>query len=98
MTDPTASRHAGHAPVETEVRLQQLETRLVAEFACSGIGEDIVRQHLSDLRTRFADARVQAFVPILIERAIRRRLSTPAGLSYRRATSSDSRRETDPGS
>jgi hypothetical protein len=72
-----------------EKRLQQLEARLVAEFAGSGIGEDIVRQHFTNLRRRFADARVQAFVPILIERAIRRRLPTPAGLCDRRATSTD---------
>jgi hypothetical protein len=84
--------------VEAEERLQRLETRLVAEFAGGDIGEDIVRRHLTDLRTRFADARVQAFVPILIERAIRRRFPKPVGRTDRSAASSDSRRSTDPGS
>ena len=53
--------------------LASAEGRLVDHYAGnSAITEDHVRQTFGVVTQRFADARVRDFVPILVERAVRR--------------------------
>jgi|GEM_PF-6283690 len=54
-------------------QLDEVETRLVDEYRA--VGEETVRRHVHDERRHFADAKVQVFVPILVERAVRDRLA-----------------------
>jgi hypothetical protein len=56
--------------------LRDMEDRLVTEYASQpDIGEDRVRHALGRVRERFADARIHAFLPILVERAAREELN-----------------------
>lgn len=55
--------------------LNNLEAKLVAEYSQkSGYTEDGVRQTIKVVRGRFSAARIHAFLPILVERAIRQEL------------------------
>jgi hypothetical protein len=45
-----------------------LVERLHAEF---GVERELIRHHATEVLARFASARVQAFVPILVEKALR---------------------------
>jgi hypothetical protein len=56
-----------------EAQLQAVETRLINEFG--SLDEDTVRRHVRDQLQYFAEAKVQVFVPILIERAVRDKLA-----------------------
>jgi hypothetical protein len=70
MTDaPTLDAMATRA-LDTQFR--QLETRLVDEYG--GDHPDTVRRLVEQERDRFSDARLHAFVPILVERSVRSRL------------------------
>lgn len=71
MTDdaPTLDTAATAAPHHT---FAALENRLVKEYG--GERSEVVRRVVSEERGRFADARVHAFVPILVERSVRSRL------------------------
>jgi hypothetical protein len=53
-------------------RYAHLEARLVDEYG-PGRGA-AVRHVMAEERNRFADARIHAFVPILVERSVRTRL------------------------
>jgi hypothetical protein len=57
-----------------EEQLRRLEVRLLAEAGGDRAEED-VRRHLTLARARFGSARIRQFLPILIERDVRRRLS-----------------------
>jgi hypothetical protein len=72
----TTSRRAdlvgGTATVEEQLR--RLESRLLAEAGGDPVAEGDVRRHLADSCMRFATAPVRRFLPILVEREVRRRL------------------------
>jgi len=56
-------------------QLQAAEARLVEQYAGhSEITEDQVRGTFGQVTRRFVDARVRTFLPILVERAVRREL------------------------
>lgn len=58
---------------QLRTQLRQVEERLVGEFG--SLDADTVRRHVHDEQALFADARVQVFVPILVERAVRAKLT-----------------------
>jgi len=60
---------------QVEQQLADLESRLVAQYADQGVNEGRVRAIVEQVRSRFANARVRTFVPILVERAARRELA-----------------------
>lgn len=57
-----------------EEQLRRLELRLLAEAGGDPAVERDVRRHLAESCARFETARVRLFVPILVEREVRRRL------------------------
>ena len=63
----------GSSSDQIEAQLDEVETRLVDEYG--SVDEDTVRRHVRDERKHFAGAKVQAFLPILVERAVRDKLS-----------------------
>lgn len=60
---------------QVEQQLADLESRLVAQYADQGVNEGRVRAIVEQVRSRFVDARVRTFVPILVERAARQELA-----------------------
>jgi hypothetical protein len=56
-------------------QLRRLEARLLAEVGEDPDRERTVRGHLAQARARFASATVRQFLPILIEREVRRLLA-----------------------
>ncbi|HEX4250138.1 MAG TPA: hypothetical protein VH008_31360 [Pseudonocardia sp.] len=60
---------------QVEQQLADVETRLVAHYADQGVNEGRVRAIVEQVRSRFADARIRTFVPILVERAARQELA-----------------------
>lgn len=59
------------------MQLAQVQRRLASEFGQS-VASDRVDRCVADATARFADAPVREFVPILVERAARRRLLAAA--------------------
>jgi hypothetical protein len=57
-----------------EEQLRRLESRLLVEAGGDPAVERDVRRHLAESCARFETARVRLFVPILVEREVRRRL------------------------
>jgi hypothetical protein len=57
-----------------EEQLRRLGLRLLAEAGGDSAVERDVRRHLAESCARFETARVRLFVPILVEREVRRRL------------------------
>jgi hypothetical protein len=55
-----------------DVQLRRLETRLLAEADGDRDLEQTLRGHLAHARAHFASATVRQFLPILIEREVRR--------------------------
>jgi hypothetical protein len=60
---------------QVEQQLADLESRLVAQYADQGVNEGRVRAIVEQVRSRFVNARVRTFVPILVERAARQELA-----------------------
>jgi hypothetical protein len=60
---------------QVEQQLADLESRLVAQYADQGVNEGRVRAIVEQVRSRFTNARVRTFVPILVERAARQELA-----------------------
>lgn len=61
-------------PGTQDSQFAQLEDRLVATYGPDR--RDILHTLITQERDRFAHARVHAFVPILVERSVRSRLSS----------------------
>ena len=57
---------------------EETEERLVARYRERGVAPDTVRGAVAEAWERLAGARVRTFVPILVERSVRLRLSGPA--------------------
>ena len=60
---------------QIEQQLVDLESRLVAQYGGQGVNEGRVRAIVEQVRSRFANARIRTFVPILVERAARQELT-----------------------
>jgi len=54
-------------------QLDELTGRLARDYA--DVATDTVRSYVRAESDRFADARVRAFIPVLVERAVRGRLA-----------------------
>lgn len=54
---------------------EKLEERLVDDYGAAA--KAVVHQAVEQERSRFSDARVHAFVPVLVERSVRARLGRP---------------------
>lgn len=63
------------ASEQLDTHLAQLEDRLGKDYA--NVGRSRLHAMVDHERARFAGARIHAFVPILVERAIRAALTTP---------------------
>jgi hypothetical protein len=61
---------------QLQQQLAELESRLLAQYVDQGVSENRVRAALERVRERFAGARVRTFLPILVERAARRELTS----------------------
>ncbi len=64
-------------PVHTDPvggQLARVEARLLGEVAGDPAASTAVRSHLAVARARFADATITQFLPILVEREVRRRM------------------------
>jgi hypothetical protein len=61
--------------VTVDEQLRRLESRLLAEAGGDPAREQALRRHLTTARDRFASATIRQFLPILIERDVRRRLA-----------------------
>lgn len=58
-------------------QLKAVESRLIERYAHQReISPDRIRQTFAVVADRFAQARVRAFVPILVERAVRREIES----------------------
>ena len=66
MDDLTADEH---------LRYAKLERRLVDDYGDAA--RAVVHHAVERERDRFTDARVHAFVPVLVERSVRARLGRP---------------------
>lgn len=74
----TAAAGAHHANADDAVNAQlaQLEDRLVTQYAHHGPHNEIeVRDHFQSAARHFANARIRSFLPILIERAVKAKLT-----------------------
>lgn len=56
----------------------ETEERLVARYREHGVEPDAVRGAVAEAWDRLAGARIRTFLPILVERSVRMRLSTTA--------------------
>jgi hypothetical protein len=57
---------------DERAKLTELENRLVKEYGSDR--RDTVHTTLTEEHRRFEDARIHAFIPILVERSVRARL------------------------
>lgn len=60
-----------------ESQFERLEARLLAEFGDGLIAGRTVRDHIAAARAHYVGARVRIYLPILIERDVRRQLQKP---------------------
>ena len=79
MTVSTDHPGAGSASrstedTDTKAQLARLEDGLVADFGGSTDANAVLREHVDRSLCGFSAARIQRYLPILIERAVRRRL------------------------
>jgi hypothetical protein len=72
MSNPTLDTMASEQP---DTHFDQLEDRLSHDY--TGVARDRLHHLVHQERARFAGARVHAFVPILVERAVRTTLAAP---------------------
>lgn len=55
--------------------LAETEVRLVTRWTAAGVPAEQVHHLVADARERLAGARISAFLPILVERAVRNALA-----------------------
>jgi hypothetical protein len=65
------------ASVQLDLQLHVVEDRLRQDY--TDLDRTSAHALVERERTRFADARIHAFVPILVERAVRESLAEPPG-------------------
>ncbi|MEJ2869015.1 hypothetical protein WCD74_14675 [Actinomycetospora sp. OC33-EN08] len=56
----------------------ETEERLVARWTAEGVSPDTVRGAVAEARDRLSGARVRSFLPILVERSVRLRITGTA--------------------
>jgi hypothetical protein len=69
----TTAAHDDDVSLRTET-----EERLVARYGEHGVAPDAVRGAVAEAWDRLGGARIRTFLPILVERSVRLRLSAPA--------------------
>ncbi|MGY1753397.1 three-helix bundle dimerization domain-containing protein [Blastococcus sp. SYSU D01042] len=79
MTTVLPAPRSGASTDPVDEHLARVEARLLAEVAGDPAAATAVRSHLAAARARFADATVRQFLPILVERDVRRRVREAAG-------------------
>ena len=75
---PAGTAGSPHAKVHdvVDAQLAQLEERLVSQYAHHGHhNETDVRDRVQRAAQHFANARIRSFLPILIERAVKAKLT-----------------------
>ncbi len=77
-SDPSQDAVAGQ-PDQLRSQLDELAGRLARDYA--DVATDTVRSYVRAESDRFADARVRAFIPVLVERAVRGRLGQHPALA-----------------
>ncbi|WP_329045434.1 hypothetical protein OG738_28440 [Amycolatopsis sp. NBC_01488] len=65
------------ASEQLDLQLHVVEDRLRQDY--TGLDRGSVHSLVEQERQRFGEARIHAFVPILVERAVRASLADPAG-------------------
>jgi hypothetical protein len=76
---PAPRRPSADRGPSVDEQLRRLESRLVAEAGGDPERERRVQGELVEACARFDGATVRRFLPILIEREVRRRLAAPSG-------------------
>jgi hypothetical protein len=77
-SDPSLDAMAGQ-PDQVQSQLDELPGRLARDYA--DVTTDTVRSYVRAESDRFVDARVRAFIPVLVERAVRNRLGRHPALT-----------------
>lgn len=77
-SDPSLDAMAGQS-AQLRSQLDELTGRLARDYA--DVATDTVRSYVRAESDRFADARVRAFIPVLVERAVRGRLGNHPALA-----------------
>src|SRR4051812_15349100 len=72
--DTAAPPQDGSSAAAVDLRLQRVESRLIALAGGDASLEREVRRYVAESCARFTTARVRQFVPILVEREVRDRL------------------------
>ncbi|MEA5360129.1 hypothetical protein VA596_11325 [Amycolatopsis sp., V23-08] len=73
MSTPTLDTIASE---QLDLQLSVVEDRLAHDY--TAVSSSSVHNLVQRERSRFADARIHVFVPILVERAVRATLAAPA--------------------
>jgi hypothetical protein len=75
MTDTVHAPTSKGSEQPVADQLKELEDQLVARYAGGDVVTEVrVRQVFSAVLARFTDARVRAYLPILVERAVRKEI------------------------
>lgn len=74
VVEMTSSDRQRFEADQMQVQLRRLEERLLAEFGGNPDADHAVHEQFAAARADFADVRVQRYLPVLVERAARRRL------------------------
>jgi hypothetical protein len=77
-SDPSQDAVPGQAD-HLRSQLDELAGRLARDYA--DVATDTLRSYVRAESDRFADARVRAFIPVLVERAVRGRLGRHPALA-----------------
>jgi len=77
MTDTVVTGPVQRWDEAVERQLERLEARLIAEFGSEPIAGRTVHERLIAARENYVDARVWTYLPILIERHVRRQFADP---------------------
>jgi hypothetical protein len=75
MDEPNTLDAFAGSPEHMQAQLEEVEERLVKAYGTEVADE--VHEQVREQKNRFANAKVTAFVPILIERAVRENLGEP---------------------
>lgn len=79
VASPSAVQRVHRSTDAVEEQLRRVEERLVTQAEGDPDALLAVRAHLTAARARFRDARIQQFLPILVEREVRRRMRGDGG-------------------
>ncbi|MDL5155797.1 three-helix bundle dimerization domain-containing protein [Actinomycetospora termitidis] len=66
------------AAPDDRAQLAETEERLVARWSAEGVAPDTVRSAVAEASARLSGARIRSFLPILVERHVRLRVTGTA--------------------